>query len=399
VCSDLRRIHVLPQYHGQSLNRHRTERWNFLSSELGEYIDLVPPKMRGAGGYYRGTADAIYRNLELLDTHRPDIVLILSGDHVYRADYRRFIETHLEREADITVLTDWVDAQLCTAFGVLTLDPDGRITGFVEKPADPTPYAYGGRCSTNLGVYCFDTEFLVQQLVRDAKKNTSHDFGRNILPSCVDDARVLSCPLEVVSPDPTPYWRDVGSIDSYFQTSMDLLSVPSPFKLTDSRWTPDSRFHEWVPALSSATAKIGGKSVHGRNILSSAVSVEDAQVIQSVLSPRVRVERGCEIEESILFDGVEVGQGSKLRRVIVEEGVRIPPGTKIGFGGDAREFTTSPGGVVVVSASYRFPTPEKRGRRPAHTPAKKADKPRASRGNEQTARREKDKAVAGTSLQ
>jgi len=360
VCSGLRQVHVLPQYHAQSLNRHRVERWNFLSSELGEYIEMLPPKMRAASGFYHGTADAIYRNLDLLDRYRPDVVLVLSGDHIYRADYRRFIDTHLEREADITVLTDWVEARDSSSYGVLTLGEDGRVKGFVEKPADPTPYAHKGRCQINLGVYCFQTKFLVQQLIRDAKRKTPHDFGRNILPASVDHARVLSCPLEVVSPDQRTYWRDVGNIDSYFQANMDLLSFPPAFTLNDCRWAPNSKFQEWVPATYTVTARLNGKKVQGRNIVSSAVSIDDAQVANCVLSPKVRIDKDCEIEECILFDGVEVGHGSKLRRVIVEEGVRIPPGTSIGFGGDAREFTTSPGGVVVVSASYRFPSVEER---------------------------------------
>lgn len=354
VCSGLRQIYVLPQYHAHSLNRHHFTRWNFLSGELGEYIELLPPRMHAVTSFYRGTADAIFRNLDLLDRHRPDVVLVLSGDHIYRADYRKFIETHLERDADVTVLTDWVDADQCSAFGVLTLGDGGRITGFVEKPADPSPYAYDGKCSTNLGVYCFRTEFLVQQLISDAKKKTPHDFGRNILPAAVGPARVLSCPLEIVTPDARPYWRDVGSIDAYFEASMDLLQVPSPFSLADCRWAPDSKFHEWVPAICATSAVIGPRAVSGRNILSGGVTIDDSQVVNCVLSPRVRVGKGCELEECIIFEGVEVGDGCRLRRVIVEEGVRIPAGTTIGHGDDASDFTLSPGGVAVIAGSYRF---------------------------------------------
>jgi glucose-1-phosphate adenylyltransferase len=203
-------------------------------------------------------------------------------------------------------------------------------------------------------VYCFKTKFLVKQLIRDAKKKTPHDFGRLFLPASVGQARVLSCPLEVVSPDPMPYWRDVGSIDSYFQANMDLLASPPAFALSDRRWADNSKFLQWVPAMSTVTARVGGKKVRGRNLISSAVAVDDAQVVNSILSPRVRIDKDCEVQDCVLFEGVEVGQGSRLRRVIVEEGVKIPPGTKIGFGGDSREFTTSPGGIVVVSASYRF---------------------------------------------
>jgi glucose-1-phosphate adenylyltransferase len=355
VLSGFRGIHVLTQYHARSLNRHKAERWSFLASELGEYIDLVPPKMRGASGYYQGTADALYRNLDLLDRSRPDLVLVLSGDHVYRADYGRFIDAHLARDADATVLTGRVDEKEASAFGVVTAAEDGRITRFVEKPADPSPYSEDGQVLVNLGVYCFQTRFLVQQLVADAKRKTAHDFGKNILPAALErGAAVSSCPLEVISPDAIPYWRDVGSIDSYFQASMDLLRAPPPFDLTDPRWPAESRFHEWVPARVAAAARLGERTVHGRNLVSSGVQIDLSEVVSSIFSPRVRVGRGCELEECILFPGVEVGDGAALHRVIVEEGVSVPSGARIGFGRDSEQFTTSPGGVVVISASYRF---------------------------------------------
>jgi len=354
VCSGFRRVHVLTQYHSQSLSRHLAGRWGFLSNELGEHIELVPPKMRAATGVYQGTADAIYRNLELLDRARPDLVLVLSGDHVYRADYRRLIDLHLEREADITVLTDWAEAAQCSAFGIIATGPDGRITGFVEKPADPTPFAHDGRCLINLGVYCFRTEFLVQQIVADAKRKTSHDFGKNILPAALDRGGVFSCPLGAICPDRAPYWRDVGSIDSYFQANMDLLAFPAPFDLTDPRWAPESTFHEWLPALYSTEARIGDRVVEGRNIVSSGAQIERAAVVNCVLSPRTKVGPGSELEECVLFAGAEVGEGARLRKVIVEENVRVSSGARIGFGGDSDRFTTSPGGVAVVSSSYRF---------------------------------------------
>jgi glucose-1-phosphate adenylyltransferase len=354
VCSGFRRVHVLTQYHSQSLSRHLAGRWGFLSHELGEYIELVPPKMRAATGVYQGTADAIYRNLEFLDRERPDLVLVLSGDHVYRADYGKLIETHLEREADITVLTDWAEASQCSAFGIVASAADGRITGFVEKPADPTPYAFDGRCLINLGVYCFRTEFLVQQIVADAKRKTSHDFGKNILPASLDRGAVFSCPMGAVCPDRTPYWRDVGSIDSYFQANMDLLASPAPFDLTDPRWAPDSTFHGWLPAVYSTETRIGDREARGRNIISSGAQIDRSSVVNCVLSPRSKVGPGSELEECVLFAGAEVGEGARLRRVIIEENVRVPSDARIGFGGDSERFTTSPGGVVVISSSYRF---------------------------------------------
>jgi glucose-1-phosphate adenylyltransferase len=374
VLSGLRNTHLLTQYHAQSLNSHLLERWNFLSSELGEYIELVPPKLRAAHGVYRGTADAIYRNLDLLDRSRPDLVLVLSGDHVYRADYAKFIESHVEREADVSVLTGSVEPGEASSFGVINVEQDGasgsrasgtegRITSFVEKPADPSPYAIDGRCLINLGVYCFETTFLVEQLVADAKKKSAHDFGKNILPASLDQGTVLSCPLDVISPDAAPYWRDVGSIDSYFKASMDLLASPAAFDLRDPRWMDNSRFREWLPAMYTTSAQCDGKTVHGKNLVSSGVRIEDSQVVNCIISPRVVIKRGCELEGCIIFPDAEVGEGTKLRNVIVEEGVRVPAGTRIGLGEGARQFTMSPDGVVAIPGNRHFactgaPAPE-----------------------------------------
>ena len=347
--SDLRRIHILAQYHAQSLYHHQMARWNFLARELGEYIEIVPPKLRAATTHYRGTADAVYRNLGILDTARPDVVLILSGDHVYRADYKKFIETHVQRDADVTVLTSSVNVGEASSFGVVEIADDSRISGFAEKPADPSIYSRDGRCLINLGVYCFQTRFLVEQLVADAKRKTAHDFGKNILPTALRSGLVVSSPLELICPDRIPYWRDVGTLDSYFDASMDLLRTPAAFDVRDPRWPETSRFNEWVPARCASKASIGGKTVTGRNLVASGVEIEDAQVVNSILSPRVRVERDAELEECVLLPGVQIGRGAKLRRVIVEEGVRIPAGVRIGFGGDSEDFLTSPRGVVAVS--------------------------------------------------
>lgn len=354
VLSDLRRIHVLSQYHSQSIDRHKMSRWSFLSRELGEFIEMVPPKLRAATTHYRGTADAVYRNLDILDQYRPDLVLVLSGDHVYRADYRRFIDAHVKRDADATVLTGHIDPSEASSFGVINVNEEGQVLKFIEKPANPHPYAVDGRCLINLGVYCFETEFLVSQLVADAKQRTPHDFGRNILPSSLGSGRVLSCPFDVVCPDGNPYWRDVGSIDSYFQANMDLLRTPAGFDLMDPRWAPDSHLKEWVPARCTVRATIGGQAVAGRNLIGSGVETEDAQIVNSVLSPGARVGRDAELEECVLFPGSRVGAGAKLRRVIVEEGVEIPAGARIGFGSDSHRFLTSPGGVVVVAGTRSF---------------------------------------------
>jgi glucose-1-phosphate adenylyltransferase len=384
LLSDLRRIHILTQYHVQSLHAHHVERWNFLSRELGEYIELVPPKLHGVNTYYRGTADAVYRNLEILDRARPDVVLVLSGDHVYRADYRRFIEAHVERDADATVLSGEVAIEAASSFGILNIAEDGRIVRFVEKPADPAPYSLDGEhCLINLGVYCFQTRFLVERLVADAKRKTAHDFGRNILPGALDHGRILACPLEVICPDSQPYWRDVGNIDSYFEASMDLLCSPSAFSLSDPRWPADSGFKEWVPARHAVSARIDKRRIDGRNLLASGVEISEAQVVNSILFPQVVVEEGAEIEKCILFRGARIGRGAKMRCAIVEEGVSVPAGAVVGFGGDAEQFVTSAGGVVVVSSGV---IEEPRGEEPRAAPGEAVPAARGGAGGDVSGR-------------
>ncbi len=391
VLSGLRSIHLLTQYHSLSLGRHKNARWNFFSPELGEFVEIVPPKLRTATGFYHGTADAIYRNLDLLDRYRPDVVLVLSGDHVYRADYRRFIDSHLESDADVTVLTDRVDEETASSFGVLRLGDGGTIERFVEKPKDPGTYAVEGKCQINLGVYCFQTKFLVERLISDSKRNTAHDFGKNILPRSVEEGRVSSCPLEAICPDPTSYWRDVGTIDGYFESTMDLLRTPPAFDLRDSRWPPGSRFFEWLPAKFPGSRPPGDPLPATQNLISSGCEVTPSSVDRSVLSPGVHIGQGSEIEECIIFSGVNIGKGVKMRRVIVDEGVHIPDGAEIRDGVHCGQFTSSPSGVVVVASGYRFDEPNS----PKVTVTRKAArKPAASRKSRKTKSRPAERTAS-----
>jgi glucose-1-phosphate adenylyltransferase len=280
-------------------------------------------------------------------------VLILSGDHVYRADYRRLIDFHLERGAGATVLSSTVPAAAASSFGVLSVDGEQRITGFVEKPADPRPYARDGCCRINLGVYCFDTQVLVRLLVADARRRSSHDFGKDIFPAALAGGGLYACDLERVCPDREPYWRDVGEIDSYFEASMDLLRDAPPFALKDPRWPPQSKFHDWVPARTAAAARLGRRSVQGHNLVANGSEHASADVVNCILSPRVSIGPGCQLEECILFPGAVVGEGARLRRVIVEEEVRVPPGLRLtsGRASASGSCTVSPRGVAVLTSS------------------------------------------------
>ena len=353
VMSGIRRVHVLTQYYSLSLSSHIQERWAFLCGEFGEFIETVPPKLRTPTRFYRGTADAVFHNLDILEAHRPDVVLVLSGDHIYRADYAKFIRRHLESHADVTVLRGEVDAAHASSFGVMRADPVGWVQEFVEKPKDSTPFARAGQCSINLGVYCFSTRFLVERLVRDAKKPSAHDFGRNILPESLTKGRVLACPFSDICPDPQPYWRDVGDIDSYFQCHQDLLEEPASFPLLEARLPEGSRLRDLVPAKVTT----GGRIEKGWSLICVGAQIGDAHIVRSVLAPQVEIAARATVDRCILFKGVRVGAGAKVRNAIIDENVVIPPGTRIGYGNDTNRFRVSPNGVVVVTQGYEFPEP------------------------------------------
>ncbi len=352
VSSGVGAIYVLTQHRSEILESHFNGRWKSFSSarnSCATSLTTLPPKK---GEAYVGTADAVYKNLELLKLR--DAVLVLSGDHVYHANYQKLISAHLDRNADVTLLTGEVPAGEAASFGVLQVSEEGRITRFVEKPTDPRPYARRGKCSINLGVYCFRPQFLVEQLLTDARnEGSSHDFGRDILPMSLDLGVVASCPLGMVSPGGKPYWRDVGTLDSFFEANMDLLRSPEVFDLADSRWPSTSPFRKWVPRRLRVTARSNGRLVRGQNLVSEDVEIESSRVLNCVISPGVRIGKGSELIECVLFPGAQIGSGVRLRRVIVEEGTQVPSGTEIGCDPSSQQITTSSRGVYVYSASRR----------------------------------------------
>lgn len=342
--SRLRRAYVLTQYLAESLGEHLRATWS--SPDKGIEVVALPPAC--AGQRYLGTADAVYKNVSLIAREQPRDVLVLSGDHVYRADYRRLLESHRRQGADVTVLTGSIDPELASCFGVMTVAGDGRITDFVEKPAVPAAFAKDGKCSINLGIYCFRTRFLLDLLARDAREESSHDFGRNILPAAVRSGRVCSCDLREVCHDPRPYWRDVGTVDSYFEASMDLLGRRPAFDLLSPLWSKAPWLRPWLPQRVAVTARLGCRRVRGLNLLAHDAEVLEAEVVNSILSPQAMVEPGAELEECVLFPGARVGEGARLRRVIVEESVSIPEGAEIGMGSLPRSLRGSQQGVTVV---------------------------------------------------
>ena len=351
VNSGLRRVYILTQYKSFSLDRHLRLGWSFLNEEIGEFIVPVPPQQRIGERWYQGTADAIYQNIYTLDQERPTYVVVLSGDHIYKMNYMDMLKFHIHKGASCTVACVEVPVAESKRFGVVTVDNEMCIRGFQEKPDMATPLPDNpGLFLASMGVYIFNTRTLVQTISEDAKKDTPHDFGRSILPAVMETGKLFAYPFKDENHKDTKYWRDIGTLDAYYQANMDLVSVDPLFNLYDPDWPIRTFEHQCPPAkfvFNEAGGRVGSAVA---SIVSNGCIVAGARVVNSVLSPRVRVDPWCVVEDSILMDGVHVGERCHLRRVIADKQVRIPPGTRIGFDpvADRRKFAISENGVVVI---------------------------------------------------
>ncbi|MFQ5543830.1 MAG: glucose-1-phosphate adenylyltransferase [Nitrospiria bacterium] len=358
--SGLRKILILTQYKSHSLNKHLRDGWSTFNPEIGEYITAIPAQMRMGGKWYAGTADAIYQNIYLLERDEAEYVLILAGDHIYRMDYSEMLKEHIEKKRDVTVACMPVSVEEAKAFGVIETDTNLRIRGFVEKVSNP-PTIPGDpdQSLASMGIYVFNRNMLLDILKKDhALEISDHDFGKNILPEIVGSHHVgayfFGSPAGRVTRD--QYWRDVGTLDAYYQANMDLLKPVPPINLYQRDWSIRT-YHGQFPSarmVASSSGKIG--YVENASLAGGDVII-GARVIRSILSHDVRVEAGALVEESILFDNVRVGPEARLRRCIIDKGVTIPPGETIGWDKehDGKRFTVSEKGVTVVTKGYRFP--------------------------------------------
>ncbi|MCL6554612.1 MAG: glucose-1-phosphate adenylyltransferase [Firmicutes bacterium] len=350
VNSNIRRIFVLTQYKALELTRHIRDGWNIFSSELGEFIEVIPPMKRVHEDWYRGTADAVYQNLNLLQDFNPDIVVIFGADHVYRMDVNQMLLAHLERDAQVTVAALPVPITQASQFGIIEADAEGRIVGFEEKPAQPTPMPGNPAMAlSSMGNYIFDRDLLVEALVEDARRSTDHDFGRTIIPELYPRARVFAYDfLTNQVPGTKPYeergyWRDVGTLAAYWQAHMDLLGATPLFDLDNPAW----------PIL---TAAYGGPAAHviGGEIVDSLIGegarIEHATVRRSIVGRGVRIEPGAVLDEAIVMDHTRVGAGAHLRRVIVDRYNTIAAGEVIGLDPrrDAQRYFVDASGLVVL---------------------------------------------------
>ena len=351
--SNIRRVLVLTQYKSHSLQKHLRDAWSIFSPELGEYITAVPPQMRTGESWYAGTADAIFQNLYLLERSGAKRVLILSGDHVYRMDYAAMLQRHIEQGADLSVACMRVPIADAASFGIMTVDQTDRVVDFTEKPSQATPLPGDDQHAlASMGIYVFNIDVLREQLDADhAASSSSHDFGHDLLPGLIRSHRVSGYQFGGsggrVSPD--RYWRDVGTLDSYFDANMDLLSSVPPLDLYQDSW-PIRTYQGQHPPARVSSSESGAMGSIRNCMLGNGSVVNGATVIDSILSARVCVEEGAHIESSILFDHVHIGAGARLRRCIIDKDVNIPAGTCIGYdaAADAQLFHISDKGVVAV---------------------------------------------------
>lgn len=357
INSGLRQILVLTQYKAASLDRHINLGWRFLCRELGEFIDILPPQQRLDEQWYQGTADAVYQNIYTIEKWNPDYVLILSGDHIYKMDYSEMIRDHIESGADVTIGCNPVELQLSSHFGVMEIDAENRVTNFLEKPKTARPMPDDpDHCLGSMGIYVFNARFLFEELCRDATRpDSSHDFGKDVIPAILGSHHVRAFPFRDKNSGRSRYWRDVGTLDAYYEANMDLVAVEPELNLYDHSWEIRT-YQPPNPPPKFVFAQFEGSSPRTGMALDSMVCpgciLSGGRVERSVLSPNVRVNSWAHVEDSILFEGVDVGRYAKVRRAIIDKGVSIPEGMEIGYDPERdrrRGLTVTDSGVVVIA--------------------------------------------------
>ncbi|MCA2018175.1 glucose-1-phosphate adenylyltransferase [Vibrio tritonius] len=356
--SGLRRILILTQYKSHSLQKHLRDGWSIFNPELNEYITAVPPQMRKGGKWYEGTADALFHNIWLLNRSEAKYVVVLSGDHIYRMDYAAMLEEHIAKKAGLTVACMDVPRAEACSFGVMATDESNRIVSFIEKPLDPPSIPnQPDRSLVSMGIYIFDMDVLQQALQKDSDiESSSHDFGKDIIPDLIPNHNVYAYRFgEKGRVNRDCYWRDVGTIDSFYAANMDLLEPIPPMDLYQQDWAIRTYEPQYPPArtVSSAT---GNEGIFINSIIAGGVINSGGSVQHSIISCNVRINDGATVLDSILFDDVNVGPNCQLRNCIIDKHVNIPANTTIGLdkAQDAKRFYISEQGIVVVPESYQF---------------------------------------------
>jgi len=352
INSGLRRIFIATQYKSLSLNRHLRMGWSIVSEELGEFIQILPPQKRVGEHWYLGSADAVYQNLYSIVQEAPRHVIILPADHVYKMDYSKMLRFHEDRGAAVTIGVLEVPIEEAGRFGVVEVDESFRMTGFQEKPERPVPIPGSpGLALASMGIYVFDFELLVRTLEADAARPTTHDFGKDIIPSLIGEAPVYAYAFYDENKKAAKYWRDIGTLDAYYEASMDLVQVNPEFNLYDPEW-PLRTYQPQAPPAKFVFAEESrrcGRAID--SMISAGCIVSGSEVRGSILCPNVRVHSFCEIAGSILMPGVKVGRHARIRRAIIDRETFVPRGAMIGYHPeeDRRRHVVTEQGVVVVT--------------------------------------------------
>lgn len=357
INSDLRKVYILTQYKALSLNRHIREGWgNIVASELGEFIEILPPMKRVSENWYMGTADAVYQNIYSIGSEQPKYVLILSGDHIYKMNYGLMMKQHLDAGADVTLATILIDPSESSRFGVIEIDRESRVVGFEEKPQQTqlrSPFNLN-MCSGSMGVYLFNTDVLLPALLKDAEDpESSHDFGHDILPKILNEYRVYAFNFIDENKKEALYWRDVGTLDAYYEANMDVVSVSPVFNLYDKAWPIRTHQRQYPPAK-FVFSEPGRTGMAVDSVVSSGCIISGSTVRKSVMSPDVRVNSYAEIESCIVFSHVNIGRHCRIRRAIIDRDVHIPEGSVIGYDPDEdrRNYFLTESGITVVTRDY-----------------------------------------------
>jgi len=350
--SGIRRIGVVTQYKSHSLLRHIQRGWNFLRGEFGEFVEILPAQQRIEAQWYSGTADAVYQNLDIIRLHHPRYVVVLAGDHIYKMDYGPMLAHHVEVNADMTVGCIEVPVAEATDFGVMSVGGDMRVTKFSEKPKNPESIpGRPGIALASMGIYIFNTQFLYEQLIKDADdKKSSHDFGKDIIPSVINKYRVMAYPFLGAGSNNPGYWRDVGTIDAYWQANIELIGVTPELNLYDRDW-PIWTYQEQLPPAKFVFDDDDRRGMAVDSMVSGACIISGAQVRHSLLFSNVRVEAFASIKDSVILPDVHIGSGCRITRAVIDKSCHIPEGTVVGEDPveDARRFHVSEGGVVLVT--------------------------------------------------
>jgi glucose-1-phosphate adenylyltransferase len=354
INSGLRKVYIMTQYKALSLNRHIREGWTgIVAQELGEFFEIMPPMQRTGANWYMGTADAVYQNIYSIGSEQPKYVIILSGDHIYKMDYSRMLAHHKEMGAEVTLATLPIAPDEVSRFGVVEVSQGGEILGFEEKPKSTSfrsPFNPNS-VDASMGIYIFNTETLLKELIADAEDpHSKHDFGHNILPNCLGKKKMVAYNFVDENRQQALYWRDVGTLDAYYDANLDLCSVSPIFNLYDKHWPMRTRVRQYPPAkFVFGEPGRTGKAVN--SVITAGVIISGAEVMNSVLSQDVRVNSYSSVDSSIIFSHVNIGRHCRIRRAIIDRDVDIPEGTVIGFDPveDKRRYFVTPSGLTIVT--------------------------------------------------